>query len=85
MNIYGFGVVISIVFEIFSQFPISGGGVAPGAISNVLQTRNMNIYGLRVVISIVFEIFSQFPISGGWVGLPHPTGPRGSGNLKFTI
>jgi hypothetical protein len=29
MSIYGLGVGISIVFEIFSQFPISKGGVAP--------------------------------------------------------
>jgi hypothetical protein len=29
MNIYSLGVGISIVFEIFSQFPISGGWVDP--------------------------------------------------------
>jgi hypothetical protein len=31
MNIYSLGVGISIVFEIFSQFPISGGGVDPSS------------------------------------------------------
>jgi hypothetical protein len=37
---YGLGVDISTVFERFSQFPIfsiGGGGVTPGAISNILH------------------------------------------------
>jgi hypothetical protein len=59
---------ISILFEIFSNFPFIGGGVDPrGYIWSIkiiayiaYNTRNNNICGLGVGISIVFEIFSNF-------------------------
>jgi hypothetical protein len=35
--LYGLGVGISIVFEVFSNFPFQGGGLTLGAISNVLH------------------------------------------------
>ena len=56
-------------FKIFSQFPISGVGLTPGAISNVLHilpvTQGMKIYCLGVGISIDFKIFNNFSILGG--------------------
>jgi hypothetical protein len=46
-NIYGLGVGISTVFKIFSNFPFLGGGVDPGAISNVFHI-------MLVALSICF-------------------------------
>jgi hypothetical protein len=51
-NMYGLGVGISIVFEIFINFPFLGVGLTPGALPNVLHilsvtqgTRIYTVYG----------------------------------------
>jgi hypothetical protein len=61
---------ISIVFEIFSNFPFLLGGADPRG--NILctayiayNTRNKNIYGSGLGISRVFNIISNFPFLGG--------------------
>jgi hypothetical protein len=47
IHVHGLGVGISIVFEIFSNFPFLGVELTPGAISNVLHI-------LPVTVSICF-------------------------------
>jgi hypothetical protein len=48
-NIYCLGVVISIVFNIFSNFPFLGVGLTTRAISNVLHILHV-VQGTRIYI-----------------------------------
>jgi hypothetical protein len=58
-NIYGLGVVISTVFEIFGHFLFKGKPrmVIPTYHLMLLDTRNKNIYSLGVDNSTVLKIF----------------------------
>jgi hypothetical protein len=66
---YGLGVGISTVFEIFSQFPVSGGwgwSLGPYLMYCIycMYKRNKNMYGLGVGSQYFSRYLANFPFLG---------------------